>query len=91
MNKVFCVLSLFLYLSVIIAGYIQVCRGLTITAVCLGFFGFTLALVGMKCTKIGGSDTTKARIAFMAGFHFILNGNIFMPIHPHKSVKGFKK
>ncbi|KAG5261610.1 hypothetical protein AALO_G00286300 [Alosa alosa] len=55
-------------------GYIQVCRGLMIAAVCLGFFGATLALVGMKCTKIGGSETTKARIASVAGFNFILNG-----------------
>ncbi|XP_062383940.1 claudin-10a [Sardina pilchardus] len=55
-------------------GYIQVCRGLMIAAVCLGFFGATLALVGMKCTKIGGSETTKARIAAVAGFNFILNG-----------------
>ncbi|XP_016328829.1 claudin-10-like [Sinocyclocheilus anshuiensis] len=43
-------------------AYIQVCRGLMISAVCLGFFGAILALVGMKCTKIGGSETTKARM-----------------------------
>ncbi|MBN3276901.1 CLD10 protein, partial [Polyodon spathula] len=55
-------------------GYIQVCRGLMIAAVCLGFFGSILALVGMKCTKIGGSDKTKARIACLAGIHFILGG-----------------
>ncbi|CAB1328549.1 unnamed protein product [Coregonus sp. 'balchen'] len=29
-------------------GYIQACRGLMITAVCLGFFGAVFALVGMK-------------------------------------------
>lgn len=56
------------------AAYIQVCRGLMISAVCLGFFGAILALVGMKCTKIGGSETTKARIACLAGLHFILSG-----------------
>lgn len=55
-------------------GYIQVCRGLMIAAVCLGFFGSIFALVGMKCTKIGGSDKTKARIACLAGMHFILGG-----------------
>ncbi|XP_058885805.1 claudin-10-like isoform X2 [Acipenser ruthenus] len=55
-------------------SYIQVCRGLMIAAVCLGFFGSILALVGMKCTKIGGSDKTKARIACLAGIHFILGG-----------------
>lgn len=55
-------------------AYIQVCRGLMIAAVCLGFFGATLALVGMKCTKIGGSETTKARLTVLSGFHFILSG-----------------
>ncbi|XP_073707912.1 claudin-10a [Garra rufa] len=55
-------------------AYIQVCRGLMIAAVCLGFFGATLALVGMKCTKIGGSETTKARITCLSGLHFILSG-----------------
>ncbi|XP_061648108.1 claudin-10-like isoform X6 [Phyllopteryx taeniolatus] len=47
-------------------GYIQACRGLMIAAVCLGFFGTVFALVGMKCTKIGGSDKSKARIACFA-------------------------
>ncbi|XP_077583757.1 claudin-10-like isoform X2 [Stigmatopora nigra] len=55
-------------------GYIQACRGLMIAAVCLGFFGTVLALVGMKCTKIGGSDKTKGRIACVAGVNFILSG-----------------
>lgn len=45
-----------------------------IAAVCLGFFGAILALVGMKCTKIGGSETTKARLTVLSGFHFILSG-----------------
>lgn len=60
--------------STVPAAYIQVCRGLMISAVCLGFFGATLALVGMKCTKIGGSETTKARITCLCGLHFILSG-----------------
>ncbi|XP_047457993.1 claudin-10-like isoform X2 [Mugil cephalus] len=55
-------------------GYIQACRGLMIAAVCLGFFGSVFALVGMKCTKIGGSDKSKARIACFAGVDFILSG-----------------
>ncbi|XP_061485345.1 claudin-10 isoform X2 [Rhineura floridana] len=57
-----------------IEGYIQACRGLMIAAVCLGFFGSIFALVGMKCTKIGGSDQTKAKIACLAGLIFILSG-----------------
>ncbi|KFP23872.1 Claudin-10, partial [Colius striatus] len=55
-------------------GYIQACRGLMISAVCLGFFGAIFGLVGMKCTKVGGSDQTKAKIAFLAGLIFILSG-----------------
>ncbi|XP_060910538.1 claudin-10-like isoform X2 [Labrus mixtus] len=55
-------------------GYIQACRGLTIGAICLGFFGSIFALVGMKCTKIGGTDNSKARVACFAGVNFILSG-----------------
>ncbi|XP_059198982.1 claudin-10-like [Centropristis striata] len=55
-------------------GHIQACRGLMIAAVCLSFFGSTFALVGMKCTKIGGTDKTKARIACYAGVNFTLSG-----------------
>ncbi|XP_019385291.1 PREDICTED: claudin-10 isoform X1 [Crocodylus porosus] len=55
-------------------GYIQACRGLMIAAVSLGFFGSIFGLVGMKCTKVGGSDQTKAKIACLAGLIFILSG-----------------
>ncbi|KAF3694824.1 Claudin-10 [Channa argus] len=55
-------------------GYIQACRGLMIAAVCLGFFASIFALIGMKCTKIGGTDKNKARIACFAGVDFILCG-----------------
>lgn len=58
----------------VFAGYIQACRGLMIAAVCLGFFGSIFALVGMKCTKIGGSDRSKGRVACCAGVSFILSG-----------------
>ncbi|KAM6180011.1 claudin-10 isoform 5-T5 [Erethizon dorsatum] len=56
------------------AGYIQACRGLMIAAVSLGFFGSIFALFGMKCTKVGGSDKSKAKIACLAGIVFILSG-----------------
>lgn len=59
-------------------GYIQACRGLMIAAICLGMFGSVLALVGMKCTKVGGSDRNKARIACAAGVDFILSGKLRM-------------
>uniref|UniRef100_A0A8C9WYB4 Claudin n=1 Tax=Sander lucioperca TaxID=283035 RepID=A0A8C9WYB4_SANLU len=55
-------------------GYIQACRGLMIAAVCLGFFGSIFALVGMKCTKLGGTDKNKASIACFAGVIFLLSG-----------------
>ncbi|XP_025056149.1 claudin-10 [Alligator sinensis] len=55
-------------------GYIQACRGLMIAAVSLGFVGSIFGLVGMKCTKVGGSDQTKAKIACLAGLIFILSG-----------------
>ncbi|XP_029436861.1 claudin-10-like isoform X2 [Rhinatrema bivittatum] len=54
--------------------YIQACRGLMIAAVSLGFFGSIFALVGMKCTKIGGSDSTKAKVTCFAGIVFIFCG-----------------
>uniref|UniRef100_G1Q1L5 Claudin n=1 Tax=Myotis lucifugus TaxID=59463 RepID=G1Q1L5_MYOLU len=55
-------------------GYIQACRGLMIAAVSLGFFGSIIALFGMKCTKVGGSEKAKAKIACLAGVVFILSG-----------------
>ncbi|XP_072920253.1 claudin-10a [Hemitrygon akajei] len=55
-------------------AYIQVCRGLTIAGVCLGFFASIFSLVGMKCTKIGGSESIKRKITFFAGMLFILSG-----------------
>jgi claudin len=45
-----------------------------IAAVSLGFFGAIFALFGMKCTKVGGSDKAKAKIACLAGIVFILSG-----------------
>lgn len=52
-----------------------------IAAVCLGFFGTIFALVGMKCTKIGGTDKNKARIACFAGVNFILSGKYSGPVN----------
>uniref|UniRef100_A0A8C6K7V1 Claudin n=1 Tax=Nothobranchius furzeri TaxID=105023 RepID=A0A8C6K7V1_NOTFU len=45
-----------------------------ISSVCLGFFGAILALLGMKCTTFGGSETTKARLTVLSGFTFVLSG-----------------
>lgn len=49
-----------------------------IAAVCLGFFGSVFALIGMKCTKVGGTDQTKAKIACFAGLIFIISGKYEM-------------
>ncbi|MEE6487083.1 hypothetical protein FKM82_014791 [Ascaphus truei] len=61
-------------MSVCLIGYIQACRGLLIASVSLGFFGSIFALVGIKCTKIGGSDNTKAKITCFSGLLYILSG-----------------
>uniref|UniRef100_A0A8C2FA95 Claudin 10 n=1 Tax=Cyprinus carpio TaxID=7962 RepID=A0A8C2FA95_CYPCA len=45
-----------------------------IAAVCLGFFASIFALIGMKCTKIGGPDQTKARIVCLSGITFMCTG-----------------
>lgn len=45
-----------------------------IAAVSLGFFGSVSALFGMKCTKVGGSEKAKAKIACLAGIVFVLSG-----------------
>ncbi|XP_066497084.1 claudin-10 [Hoplias malabaricus] len=54
--------------------YIHLCRALIFTSIILGFFGAVLALIGMKCTKLGGSDITNARITFSAGMNYLLSG-----------------
>ncbi|CAH2322742.1 claudin-10 isoform X1 [Pelobates cultripes] len=55
-------------------GFIQACRGLLIAAVSLGFFGSIFALVGMKCTKIGGTDNQKMKITAFSGLLYVLSG-----------------
>lgn len=50
-----------------------------IAAVSLGFFGSIFALFGMKCTKVGGSEKAKAKIACLAGIVFILSGKWQLP------------
>lgn len=55
-------------------AYIHLCRSLVITSILLGFIGSVLALVGMKCTKLGGSEIVNARITFAAGITYLLSG-----------------
>uniref|UniRef100_A0A3Q3JB25 Claudin n=1 Tax=Monopterus albus TaxID=43700 RepID=A0A3Q3JB25_MONAL len=53
---------------------IHMCRALIITCIVLSFFGTVLVLVGMKCTKIGGSDIANARVTFAGGMNFLIGG-----------------
>ncbi|XP_048835252.1 claudin-10-like [Brienomyrus brachyistius] len=53
---------------------IHMCRALVIMAIILSFFGAVLSLVGMKCTKIGGSDVANTRVTFAAGINYMVAG-----------------
>uniref|UniRef100_A0A4W5KFM3 Uncharacterized protein n=1 Tax=Hucho hucho TaxID=62062 RepID=A0A4W5KFM3_9TELE len=53
---------------------IHMCRALIIISIILGFFGAILVLVGMKCTKIGGSEVTNARVTFAGGMNYLVSG-----------------
>lgn len=50
------------------------CRALIIIAIILSFFGSILVLVGMKCTKIGGTETVNARVTFAGGMNYLIGG-----------------
>ncbi|XP_051966699.1 claudin-15-like [Xyrauchen texanus] len=55
--------------------YIQTCRALMIMALILGFLSVILAILGLKCTKLGStSEQTKGKMALAAGVLFILSG-----------------
>ncbi|PKU37541.1 claudin-19-like [Limosa lapponica baueri] len=55
--------------------HIQACRALMITSILLGFIAAVLALLGLKCTKVGLSDEeAKMKFAVTGGFLFILGG-----------------
>ncbi|KAM9850451.1 claudin-10-like [Aulostomus maculatus] len=53
---------------------IHMCRALIIIAIILSFFGSILVLVGMKCTKIGGSELANARVTFAGGMNYLIGG-----------------
>lgn len=50
------------------------CRALIIISIILAFFGSILVLVGMKCTKIGGSEITNAKVTFAGGMNYLIGG-----------------
>uniref|UniRef100_A0A665TEP1 Claudin n=1 Tax=Echeneis naucrates TaxID=173247 RepID=A0A665TEP1_ECHNA len=53
---------------------IHMCRALIIISIILAFFGSILVLVGMKCTKIGGSEMANARVTFAGGMNYLIGG-----------------
>ncbi|XP_028326604.1 claudin-10 [Gouania willdenowi] len=54
--------------------FLHACRALAVCAVITGFFGGVLVLVGMKCTKIGGSEVANARVTFAGGLTYLVSG-----------------
>ncbi|XP_028989150.1 claudin-10-like [Betta splendens] len=57
-----------------LSAFLHICRALTISAVITGFFGSVLTLVGMKCTKLGGSEVANARVTFSGGITYLVSG-----------------
>ncbi|XP_028290986.1 claudin-10-like [Gouania willdenowi] len=53
---------------------IHMCRALIIISIILSFFGSILVMVGMKCTKIGGSEIVNARVTFAGGMNYFIGG-----------------
>ncbi|XP_031752924.1 claudin-10 isoform X2 [Xenopus tropicalis] len=75
-----------------VEGFLQACRALMISAVVIGFFGTVLGFLGMKCTKIGGSDQMKSKMACAAGILFILSGLCTLSgcsLYAHKTTTEF--
>ncbi|XP_026870279.2 claudin-10 [Electrophorus electricus] len=54
--------------------FLHVSRALAVVSVILGFWGAVLALIGMKCTKIGGSELANARVTFAAALTYMASG-----------------
>ncbi|XP_008323046.1 claudin-10 isoform X2 [Cynoglossus semilaevis] len=54
--------------------FLHGCRALAICSVITGFFGGVLTLIGMKCTKIGGSEIANARVTFSGGLTYLVSG-----------------
>ncbi|XP_017288313.1 claudin-10 [Kryptolebias marmoratus] len=54
--------------------FLHACRALAVCAVITGFFGGVLTLIGMKCTKIGGTEIINARVTFSGGVTYLVSG-----------------
>uniref|UniRef100_A0A3P8V5K2 Claudin 10 n=1 Tax=Cynoglossus semilaevis TaxID=244447 RepID=A0A3P8V5K2_CYNSE len=72
---------------------IHMCRALIIISIILAFFGSVLVLVGMKCTKVGGTEIANARVTFAGGMNYFIGGMCAMvafSYYGHKIVSEFK-
>ncbi|XDV36402.1 hypothetical protein PO909_006186, partial [Leuciscus waleckii] len=54
--------------------FLHVSRALSVVSVIFGFWGAVLALIGMKCTKIGGSELANTRVTFAAALTYMASG-----------------
>ncbi|XP_040192034.1 claudin-10 isoform X2 [Rana temporaria] len=75
-----------------VEGFLQACRALMITSICLGFFGTICAFAGMKCTRIGGNNYMKAKIVCLAGILSILSGTCSLAgcsLYAHKTTSEY--
>ncbi|KAM6945838.1 claudin-10-like [Aplochiton taeniatus] len=57
-----------------LSAFLHVCRALAVCSVITGFFGGVLTLIGMKCTKIGGSELANSRVTFAGGITYMVSG-----------------
>ncbi|KAG7251912.1 hypothetical protein CRUP_032331 [Coryphaenoides rupestris] len=57
-----------------LSAFLHAVRAMAVCAVCTGFFGGVLTLVGMKCTKIGGSELANARVTFAGAVTYFVSG-----------------
>ena len=58
--------------------FLHACRALAVCAVITGFFGGVLTLIGMKCTKIGGSEIANSRVTFAGSVTYLVSGKTYL-------------
>lgn len=57
-----------------LSAFLHACRALAVCAVITGFFGGVLTLIGMKCTKIGGTEIVNSRVTFSGAITYLASG-----------------
>lgn len=66
--------SWFVQCTSFVLAFLHACRALAVSSVITGFFGGVLTLIGMKCTKIGGSELANARVTFAGAVTYLVSG-----------------